>query len=110
LKNLNIITNERIFYYESNFFSENIDCSSIVDGLSKNFAIKVFARSSYKIEKNMIVWLSMESTQRVLFRQRRISICNSIPSRQNNFVPSRYPGTATSYKWALLNDDRIWLL
>jgi hypothetical protein len=72
--------------------------------------LKFQKQISYKIEKNMIVWLSMESTQRVLFRQRRISICNSIPSRQNNFVPSRYPGTATSYKWALLNDDRIWLL
>ena len=55
MKNLNIITNERIFYYENNFFSENIDCSSIVDGLSKNFTIKVFARSSYKIEKNLIL-------------------------------------------------------
>jgi len=65
---------------------------------------------SYKIEGDIIIWLSMEPTQRVLFRQRRISICNSIPSRQNNFGPSRYPGTATSYKWALLNDDRIWLL
>ena len=55
MKNLNIITNERIFYYENNFFSENIDCSSIVEGLSKNFTIKVFARSSYKIEKNLIL-------------------------------------------------------
>jgi glycosyltransferase involved in cell wall biosynthesis len=54
LKNLNIITNERIFYYKNNFFSENIDCSSIVDGLSKNFTIKVFARSSCKFEKNLI--------------------------------------------------------
>jgi glycosyltransferase involved in cell wall biosynthesis len=55
LKNLNIITNERISYHKNNFFSANIDCSTIVDGLSKNFAIKVFARFSYKIEKNLIL-------------------------------------------------------
>jgi hypothetical protein len=52
----------------------------------------------------------MENTQITLFRQRRLSICNSIPARQNNLGPSMYPGTAASYKWALLNDPKIWLL
>ena len=64
---------------------------------------------SYKIVGQYVAWISMEDTQWILFKQKRSSICNSIPSRQNNFRPSRYPGTATSYKWALLNDPRIWL-
>jgi glycosyltransferase involved in cell wall biosynthesis len=55
LKNLNIISNEKVFFSRKFFFSENIDCSSIVDGLSKNFNAKVFARSSNKSEKNLIL-------------------------------------------------------
>ncbi len=55
MENLNVITNEKISYNKKNFFSENIDCSSIVDGLSNNFNIKVFARKSYKIEKSLIL-------------------------------------------------------
>ena len=82
----------------------------ILNNQGETLTLKLDKEVSYKIEGNIIIWLSMEPTQRVLFKQRRISICNSIPSRQNNFGPSRYPGTATSYKWALLNDDRIWLL
>jgi len=55
LKNLNIITNEKIYFNKKFFFAENIDCPSIVDGLSKYFNIKVFGRKSHKIEKNLIL-------------------------------------------------------
>ena len=55
MKNLNIITNERISFNKIFFFSENIDCPSIVDGLSNYFNIKVFGRKSHKIEKNLIL-------------------------------------------------------
>ena len=64
---------------------------------------------SYKIVGQYVAWISMEDTQRILFKQKRLSICNSIPAHQNNLGPSMLPGTATSYKWALLNDPRIWL-
>ena len=55
MKNLNIITNEKIYFNKKFFFAENIDCPSIVDGLSKYFNIKVFGRKSHKIEKNLIL-------------------------------------------------------
>lgn len=65
---------------------------------------------SYRITGNNLEWISIEPTHNVLFPQSRDNICDSINARINNFGPSNYPGTATSYKWALLNDDQIWLL
>jgi hypothetical protein len=64
---------------------------------------------SYQITGNNLEWTSIEPTHNVLFPQSRDNICDSINARINNFGPSRYQGTATSYKWALLNDERIWL-
>jgi hypothetical protein len=64
---------------------------------------------SYRIIGNNLNWISIETTQDVLFTQSRENICESINARINNHSPSNYPGTAKSYKWALLNDQRIWL-
>lgn len=64
---------------------------------------------SYSILGNNLEWITIETTQDILFPQNRENICESINARINNFGPSNYPGTATSYKWALLNDPRIWL-
>jgi hypothetical protein len=52
--------------------------------------------------------ITIEATQEVLFKQSRKSICESINARINNYRPSDYTGSAKSYKWALLNDNRIW--
>jgi len=41
MKKLNIIMNERIYKDQYNFYSENIDCKSIVEGLKKNFELKL---------------------------------------------------------------------
>ena len=51
MKKLNIIMNERIYKDQYNFYSENIDCKSIVEGLKKNFELKLFARKT-KVKKN----------------------------------------------------------
>lgn len=48
---LNIIMNEKIFNDQFFFYSENIDCKSIVEGLNKNFDVRLFARKTI-IKKN----------------------------------------------------------
>jgi hypothetical protein len=65
---------------------------------------------SYQITGNTLVWIPVETTHNVLYPQNRHSICESITARINNLNPSNYSGTAKSYKWALLNDLRIWLI
>lgn len=36
-------------------------------------------------------------------------ICKCIEARNLNYPPGEYPGTARSYKWALLNHQSIWI-
>ena len=64
---------------------------------------------TYKVENNIIVWLTIGPRQNVLYNQNKKQICASLTARSSNLTPSRYPGTATSYKWALLNYEGIWL-
>ena len=51
MKKLNIIMNEKIYKDQYNFYSENIDCKSIIEGLNKKFELKLFARRT-KVKKN----------------------------------------------------------
>lgn len=46
MKKLNIIMNEKIFNDQLFFYSENIDCKSIVEGLKEKFDTRLFARST----------------------------------------------------------------
>jgi glycosyltransferase involved in cell wall biosynthesis len=51
MKKLNIIMNEKIYNDEFFFYSENIDCKSIIEGLKEKFDIKLFARKT-NLKKN----------------------------------------------------------
>jgi glycosyltransferase involved in cell wall biosynthesis len=51
MKKLNIIMNEKIYNDQFFFYSENIDCKSIVEGLKEKFNIKLFARKT-NLKKN----------------------------------------------------------
>jgi hypothetical protein len=72
------------------------------------FRLKRGRLISYNIIGNNVEWIIVEATQEILFKQSRESVCESMKARINNCRPSDYPGTAKSYKWALLNDKRIW--
>ncbi len=48
MKNLIIISNEKIYQEGKNFFCDNIDLKSTPEGLSKNFNICIIARSTKK--------------------------------------------------------------
>jgi len=72
------------------------------------FRLKRGRLISYQTIGSYVEWITVEATQEILFKQSRESVCESINARINNCRPSDYPGTAKSYKWALLNDNRIW--
>jgi hypothetical protein len=64
---------------------------------------------TYKVENDFVVWIPISPNQNVLYNQSKKQICDSLIARSLNHGPSQYPGTATSYKWALLNHPSIWL-
>tara|TARA_B100001287_G_scaffold275115_1_gene282001 strand:- start:1969 stop:2271 length:303 start_codon:yes stop_codon:yes gene_type:complete len=65
---------------------------------------------SYKVINNdSVKWISQNNDQNNLFDQSKTQICECIEARRENLGVSQYPGTAASYKWALLNDPRIWI-
>ncbi|MDC1361999.1 hypothetical protein N8203_02705 [Crocinitomicaceae bacterium] len=65
---------------------------------------------SYEVINNDTVkWISQNNDQNNLFKQSKTQICECIEPRRNNLGVGQYPGTAASYKWALLNDPEIWI-
>ena len=54
MKKLNIITNERIYNDQYSFYSENVDCKSIVEGLKEKFDTKLFARNTIFKKNNKL--------------------------------------------------------
>lgn len=63
----------------------------------------------YKVENEVIHWIPLEPNQHTLYPQSRVNILNCLLSRINELGPSQYPGTAQSYKWAILNNTNIWI-
>ena len=54
MNKLNIIMNEKIYKDQYYFYSENIDCKSIVEGLNQKFQLKLFARKTNLKKNNKI--------------------------------------------------------
>ncbi|PKO98525.1 MAG: hypothetical protein CVU13_10225 [Bacteroidetes bacterium HGW-Bacteroidetes-8] len=91
------------------------DCESVWKRIVSNSEIIELntitgLRLSYKVDVDNIVWIGKEPTMRTLYRQSRKTICACFDARNRNLSPSQYPGTATSYKWALLNHPKIWFV
>jgi glycosyltransferase involved in cell wall biosynthesis len=59
MKKLNIIMNERIYQDQNFFYSENIDCKSIVEGLKEKFELKLFARRTTVQKKNKLFFFNI---------------------------------------------------
>ena len=62
----------------------------------------------YRVEKEIVFWEPLEPSQNSLWKQSKKQIMLCIDARQKGRRPSEWPGTARSYKWALLNDESIW--
>jgi glycosyltransferase involved in cell wall biosynthesis len=59
MKKLNIIMNERIYQDQNFFYSENIDCKSIVEGLKEKFELNLFARRTTVKKKNKLFFFNI---------------------------------------------------
>ena len=70
---------------------------------------KTDRRLKYRIEGNLIIWIPLEETMKKLYNQNKSTFSKCIEARRENLRPSDYPGTAQSYKWALLNHEAIWI-
>ena len=51
--------NERIYQDQNFFYSENIDCKSIVEGLKEKFELKLFARRTTVQKKNKLFFFNI---------------------------------------------------
>ena len=65
MKKLNIIMNERIYKDQYSFYSENVDCKSIVEGLKERFDIKLFARKTKVEKKNKLLFLDVSLSDNI---------------------------------------------
>ena len=93
--------------------AENINFSNAVwerikENQNNELSLKKGKKVSYEIMNETIFWKTIEPSQNILFPQSKKQILECIPAKEKGLNPSEYPGTARSYKWALLNHDLIW--
>jgi len=65
MKKLNIIMNESVYKNQNYFYSENIDCKSIVEGLKDRFDIQLFARETKVQKKNRLFFFNVRLTNNI---------------------------------------------
>ena len=63
----------------------------------------------YVVDGEWISWEPLEQSQKKMYRVSKIGICDCLEARGNGLITSQYHGVAQSYKWALLNDKKIWI-
>ena len=109
MKKLNIIMNERIYKDQYSFYSENVDCKSIVEGLKEKFYIKLFARKTNVKKKNKLLFFNVSLSNNILIFLFNI-IC-SLKDRKNCsfLIISITPYTFFSYLILFFFSDKIFL-
>lgn len=97
MKKINIIMNERIYEDQYYFYSENIDCKSIVEGLNQKFEIKLFARKTKVVKKNKLTFFNISLSNN--FFVFLFNVFCSLKHRKNNIylIISITPYTFFSY-------------
>ena len=109
MKKLNIIMNERIYKDQYSFYSENVDCKSIVEGLKEKFDVKLFARKTNVKKKNKLLFFNIILSNNILVFLFNI-IC-SLKDRKNCsfLIISITPYTFLSYLILFFFTDKIFL-
>lgn len=82
MQRLNIIMNERIYDDKYNFYSENIDCKSIVEGLKEKFDPRLYARRSNTIKYNKLLFDNIYLSSNIFLYL--LKICLSLKNKENN--------------------------
>ena len=94
--------------------SENCNCEKcvwqrIIANQGEEILTTRELRLSYKVQNDTVFWLPLEVTLKTPYRQSKAEILKCIDNRKKKDKQGKYPGTATSYKWALLNSPKIWM-
>ena len=109
MKKLNIIMNESVYKNQNYFYSENIDCKSIVEGLKDRFDIQLFARETKVQKKNRLFFFNVRLTNNIFIFIFNI-VC-SLKHRNNSayLIISITPYTFLSYLILFFFTKNIYL-
>ena len=109
MKKLNIIMNERIYKDQYNFYSENIDCKSIVEGLKEKFELKLFARRTKVKKKNKIFFFDIILSNNIFVFLFNIIFSLRYKKNSTYLIISITPYTFFSYLILFLFTKNIFL-
>jgi len=109
MKKLNIIMNERIYSDQYSFYSENIDCKSIVEGLKEKFDTKLFARKTIIKKNNKLQFNNIYLSNNIFIYLLKIFL--SIKNKRDNIylIISITPYTFFAYLILFLFTKNIFL-
>ena len=109
MKKLNIIINERIYQDQNCFYSENIDCKSIVEGLKEKFELKLFARRTKVKKKNKIFFFDIILSNNIFVFLFNIIFSLRYKKNSTYLIISITPYTFFSYLILFLFTKNIFL-
>ena len=109
MKKLNIIMNERIYKDQYYFYSENIDCKSIVEGLKDKFELKLFARRTKVKKKNKLLFFNISLSNNIFFFLFNVIFSTKYIKNSTYLIISITPYTFFAYLILFLFTKNIFL-
>jgi glycosyltransferase involved in cell wall biosynthesis len=109
MKKLNIIMNERIYKDQYYFYSENIDCKSIVEGLKDKFELTLFARRTKVIKKNKLLFSNIKLSNNIFFFLFNVIFYTKYRKNSTYLIISITPYTFFSYLILFFFSKNIFL-
>lgn len=106
MQRLFIIGNEKISY-DNEFYSENIDFKTLVEGLKNNFNIKIFARKSFEKKTFLIKFSNIILSSNIITYLFKIFF--SLKKKPSYLIISITPYTFLSYLIIFLFTNKIFL-
>ena len=109
MKKLNIIMNEKIYNDQLFFYSENIDCKSIVEGLKEKFDTRLFARSTNFKKNNKLKFNNIFLSNNIFSYLFKIFLSLKKKSGSIYFIISITPYTFFAYLILFFFSKNIFL-
>jgi hypothetical protein len=109
MRKLNIIMNERIYKDQYSFYSENIDCKSIVEGLKEKFETRLFARKTVLKKNNKLQFNCIFLSNNIFIYLFRIFLSLKNKSDSIYLIISITPYTFFAYLILFFFSNKIFL-
>jgi glycosyltransferase involved in cell wall biosynthesis len=101
--------NERIYKDQYYFYSENIDCKSIVEGLKDKFELTLFARRTKVIKKNKLLFSNIKLSNNIFFFLFNVIFSTKYRKNSTYLIISITPYTFFSYLILFFFSKNIFL-